>query len=256
MGAFPATPAFAEESADDLFAKANRFYENGNYEGAIGHYLSLVEDQNYSEDLFYNLGNACFRQNQLGEAVLWFRRAQIMAPRMIEPRQNLKTLKSRLGYLDFELQGLDLLLSRFKRGELTLLISLSVWFVVLSLSAAFLSRSARPARPALIVVAFGGVIVSGLLITGLLRFDHYVSVENRAIVISNTAATAVVSPTPDGKPVIDLPPGSEVRLLAKRGTWDYVDIPGEVRGWVNEDVISPLWPISSQKGDTVAASRP
>ena len=31
--------------------------------------------------LFYNLGNACFKSDRLGEAILWYERARLLSPR-------------------------------------------------------------------------------------------------------------------------------------------------------------------------------
>ncbi len=45
--------------------------------------------------------------------------------------------------------------------------------------------------------------------------------------------------------IIDLPPGSQIRLLEKRGAWNYVEIPNatdNLRGWIEADTLTPLWP--------------
>jgi hypothetical protein len=35
--------------------------------------------------------------------------------------------------------------------------------------------------------------------------------------------------------VLLLPPGSEIKMLSKRGNWIYVSLPNELRGWVPAD---------------------
>ena len=48
--------------------------------------------------------------------------------------------------------------------------------------------------------------------------------------------------------VMDLPPGSQVRVLEKRGAWTYVEIPSRpenLRGWVENRVLIPYWPWDS-----------
>ncbi len=45
--------------------------------------------------------------------------------------------------------------------------------------------------------------------------------------------------------VIDLPPGSQVRMLERRGAWVYVEVPTDsekLRGWVEVPALAPLWP--------------
>jgi hypothetical protein len=73
------------------------------------------------------------------------------------------------------------------------------------------------------------------------------AVENFATVLS-AETDAFTSPTPDAKKVIDLPPGSEVRLLQRSDKWSYVEIPGDLRGWVRSDTIAPVWPIERPTG--------
>ena len=49
-------------------------------------------------------------------------------------------------------------------------------------------------------------------------------------IVTDPEVKAVVSPVPDADPVVDLPPGSEVRLLLDRGQWQFVAIPDDLRG--------------------------
>ena len=55
--------------------------------------------------------------------------------------------------------------------------------------------------------------------------------------------TIFTAPAPDAKSVIDLPPGSEVRILRDSGPWRYVEIPGDLRGWIRAEALEPVWPI-------------
>jgi hypothetical protein len=45
---------------------------------------------------------------------------------------------------------------------------------------------------------------------------------------------------------LDLPAGSQLRLIERRGAWSYVEVPvaadEPTRGWVESSVIQPLWP--------------
>ena len=65
------------------------------------------------------------------------------------------------------------------------------------------------------------------------------------MVVTAKEVSAYTAATLTSGSVIDLPPGSQVRLLEKRGAWSYVEIPSgtePVRGWVESATYTPLWP--------------
>ncbi len=52
-----------------LFTQANSEYQKGNYEAAESYYTQVLNSGFESGSLYYNLGNACFKQKRLGEAI-------------------------------------------------------------------------------------------------------------------------------------------------------------------------------------------
>ena len=66
----------AAADAQQVFATANQAYQGGNYRVAADGYESILKNGNvFSKELFYNLGNAYFRLNQIGLSVLNYERA-------------------------------------------------------------------------------------------------------------------------------------------------------------------------------------
>ena len=65
--------------SDTLISKANEAYNQGLYDSAIATY-SLVLDQNLeSYQLYYNMGNAYFKKNDLASAILFYEKAKKIA---------------------------------------------------------------------------------------------------------------------------------------------------------------------------------
>ena len=60
---------------------ANSLYEEGRYAEAAEGYAELVESGRESGDLYYNLGNALFRDGRIGHAVLAWETALVLRPR-------------------------------------------------------------------------------------------------------------------------------------------------------------------------------
>jgi tetratricopeptide (TPR) repeat protein len=65
---------------DSVLIRAERFYRQNDFAGAIAQYQALVDTGQVSADLFYNLGNACFKNHDIKSAILNFERAKRLAP--------------------------------------------------------------------------------------------------------------------------------------------------------------------------------
>lgn len=81
------------ESANVLFKKGNQSYEEGKFDQAIGEYEKILDLGIENFGVFYNLGNAYFRQNQLGKAIINYRRALVLEPRDEDAKANLSFVK-------------------------------------------------------------------------------------------------------------------------------------------------------------------
>lgn len=231
----------AANPVDGSYEKANAAYEAAEYGQAARLYQQSLEKGQLSEELFYNLGNAHFKQGEYGEAALGYRRALILNPRMPEPQQNLRTVKNRVGLLDFEPEGIDRVFAYFRENEITTMLYGSGWLCLLSLSAVFFVRRLRRWRPMLIAASCVFAALAGASFFSLKIYHRQIAVDQRAVVTA-TDTVAQTSPVPDAKTIIELPPGSEVRIVTDSGPWQYVDIPGDLRGWVKTEALTPLWP--------------
>jgi tetratricopeptide (TPR) repeat protein len=78
------------DGLDRNFELGNEFYIEGDYTKAISEYEKILKTGYHSAELYYNLGNACFRDGQLGLAVANYIRAKRLAPRDEDIRVNLE----------------------------------------------------------------------------------------------------------------------------------------------------------------------
>ena len=78
----------------DTLEKANTHYLAGEYAEAVDDYSSLVEVGHATGDLYYNLGNALYRNGDLALALLAWKRAQWLAPRDGDILANLQRVRS------------------------------------------------------------------------------------------------------------------------------------------------------------------
>jgi tetratricopeptide (TPR) repeat protein len=65
---------------DSVLLRAEQFYQQNEFSKAIAEYQSLVDSGWVSAELFYNMGNACFKNHDIKSAILYFERAKRLAP--------------------------------------------------------------------------------------------------------------------------------------------------------------------------------
>jgi tetratricopeptide (TPR) repeat protein len=65
---------------DSVLLRAEQFYQQNEFSKAIAEYQSLTESGWASAELFYNLGNAYFKNHDIKSAILYFERAKRLAP--------------------------------------------------------------------------------------------------------------------------------------------------------------------------------
>ena len=83
-------------SQDDLIAKANSFYQSGNFAQAAEAYRQVADAGYESPVLYYNLGNSYYRLGKIGYAILNYERAQKLAPGDDDITHNLALANSRI----------------------------------------------------------------------------------------------------------------------------------------------------------------
>ncbi len=65
---------------DSLFLNANKLYQQGDYEPALEVYNAVILNGYESADLYYNMGNAAYRSNSIGHAILYYEKALKLEP--------------------------------------------------------------------------------------------------------------------------------------------------------------------------------
>ncbi len=89
-----ALPTFCAETADSLKIAADSAYARTDYGEAVRLYETLAKDAP-NVTVYYNLGNAYYRKNESGKAILNYRRALRMDPSDEDVRYNLELCMSK-----------------------------------------------------------------------------------------------------------------------------------------------------------------
>ena len=219
--------------AQSAFDDANTAYAEGRYEEAAELYQSLLDEQP-DATLYYNLGNARFKQGELSQAILNYERALRLKPNYKDAKYNLAFAQSRI--VD-NIKEQDFFLSSWARA-LRNTLSEPKWFMIsivlfiLGLAGVLLFLLGREpwVRKSAFHTAWIALLFS--LITGLngLSLHNRDTLRNEAI-ITQGIVNAKSSPDRSGTDLFTLHEGTKVTIHETLGEWVNVRV-GSNEGWI------------------------
>lgn len=77
-----------------LFDQATEAYNVGEYQKAIESYEKILENGEHSANLYYNMGNAYYKQNQIAPSIYYYEKALLLQPNDPEIENNLAYAKN------------------------------------------------------------------------------------------------------------------------------------------------------------------
>jgi tetratricopeptide (TPR) repeat protein len=235
--------AIAQDN-EQLAAKAAKAYNNRHYSEAIGQYVKIIDGGYESYELYYNLGNAYFRNNETAEAILYYEKALKLAPNNEDIKHNIEVVNSKLNdkvemvpelfykrWWKMLLNMLDIdMLAVVNIILLTLsLISIAIYIAVSSI---FIRKISFWAGISLMLLFSVGVLAAS-------QRNHYLTNQHEAIVFMPTV-NIKSSPDENSKDIFVLHEGTKVKLLDIVAEWQEIRIANGSVGWIKTSDIRKI----------------
>jgi tetratricopeptide (TPR) repeat protein len=74
---------------ENIFEQGKELYKNGKYQQAINSWMQILENGETSAELYFNLGNAQYKLNQIGPSIYYYEKALQLAPNDADIKNNL-----------------------------------------------------------------------------------------------------------------------------------------------------------------------
>ena len=221
-----------------LFTQANSAYVKGDFRAAAQGYQQIIDGGYRSAEVYYNLGNACYKQGEMAAAILNYEKAHKLAPGDEDINFNIQLANAKTTdkieadtgfFLQNWYQSFILFIS---------LQSLTVWSIVFwLLGSAVFAYYLFAATIALKKVSFYTGLACALL--GLCTMlmaggqSAYFNSHHQAIIFS-PAVNIKGSPDKAAKNLFVLHEGTKVEVLERSNNWLRIRLANGNEGWIGE----------------------
>ncbi len=232
------------QSEGNLLQQAAAAYAQENYEAAIDLYEQVLTSGKEAFELYYNLGNAYFKTDQIGPAILNYERAARLAPADPDLQHNLALAQARtVDKIDMVpvpelITGYKSFVNRFS-ADTWGVFSIVAFILLLIAIGSFLLFSAKWLKQLFLTIA--GVLLVLTLIFFFFGWQQQSWLNNRKEAIVFSPSTRVVSaPNDTGTELFVLHEGTKVRVEERFREWVRIRIGNGNSGWVPEEVIEEI----------------
>lgn len=234
-------PGYAQRSeAARLFEEGNSHYRQGNYAGAIAAYQRVLDQGYASGALYHNLGNAYFRQDDLGQAIRYYLKARQVLPTNREVRHNLEIARART--VDDIAQLPEPFWKPWWQGLVRTLgagglFGLGVLFYLTAAALVgrwiWMQERNEWVRRGLAAAGLAAVvfIAAGFLASLTPQLDRQAVIIAEAVVLHD-------APVPDATTDLTLHEGLTLSILREQGAWMEVELPNGATGWIEAATVA------------------
>ena len=86
--------AFSIAQNNILFSQGNSLYNEGKFQDAINTYESILDTENHSSELYFNLANAYYKLNRIAPSVYYYEKALQLSPNDKDIKNNMSFAKN------------------------------------------------------------------------------------------------------------------------------------------------------------------
>lgn len=225
---------------EQLINDANTKYSENSFSAAIELYSKVINSGFESADLYYNMGNAYFKNKQNAYAILYYEKAKLLAPHNKKIDHNLRFAQQ---FVQDEIKEvpqffLTKFLSKFVRINKTdtwAIISFSLFgLTLLSLLFMFFSKVLNQKRLALVLAVF--LFVSSLTTFAFaFKMKQITSVDNYGVILN--VVTVKSSPDESSTDLYILHEGVKIEIEDNLNGWYEIKLLDGRIGWVKAEIL-------------------
>lgn len=229
---------------ETLFEQGNTLYNDGNYTLAIEKYQTILENGKHSAELYFNLGNAYYKLNNIAPSIYYYEKALQLAPNDKEILNNIAFARNMT--IDDIATIPEIGFSKFV-NSITNMMSFDAWammavgfvilFVILILSYYFSYTSFK--KRIAFVVSSASIVFA--CVSVIMAYHNYNLKKNDKPAIVFAKESQIKSePNLRSTEAFKLHEGTKVQILDTVNNWKRIKLADGKTGWIISDDIKAL----------------
>ena len=228
-------------ASDSLQFRAEKCYNNKNYKCAIEAYQSYIKQGYVSYKLYYNLGNAFYKNNEIGKAIYNYELANKLNPNNVDVKNNLRIANEKT--IDKIESKENFFLRAIKSGLVNYLTTdgwawLSIISLIVCLGLAFLFFMTSIISIKRISFFTSALFLIVFISSMFIGFSALSSKQQISFAIITTRETKIhEEPTVTSKSKFSLHDGTKVSVIESNDNWTNIKLENGNEGWVKTNDI-------------------
>lgn len=216
------------------FKQANDYYEQGQYFKSIDLYKKIINTGVNNGYIYFNLANAYFKNEQLGQAILNYKIAELLQPRNSDVKANLKfaleQTEDQLSTEESVRPVLGIIFFWFYDFNITEIIIITIIsnFILCLLAALFIYKRNDILRTIMFIV----LLITLILITSTILKVYALNHPSEAV-ITEKKATIKSGNGDTYSTLFTLNEGTILDVSDKKGDWYKFSLSDGRKGWIN-----------------------
>lgn len=230
---------------EDAFAQGNEFYQEGRFDEAVHAYRSVLGAGLESADVYYNLGNAFFKADSLGRAILNWERALVLDPGHDDARSNLDLARTLTQDaveplpVFWPVRAWRWWIRWLPRPVLLGLVGMAWVMLWAGVTIRVLARRGAARRAAWVVAVVGAGLVV-VLLPPLAAREFGVGAVERGVILAGTVPVRSAPTSDENLVLFEIHEGTRVRIDQRTDAWAEVVLDDGKVGWVETGVFEAI----------------
>jgi|Deesub1362A_J573_1020465.scaffolds.fasta_scaffold06135_3 tetratricopeptide (TPR) repeat protein len=223
----------------ELLNEGNELYRKGNYFGAVKKYEKIIEKGVKNHIVYYNLGNAYFKLGEIGEAILWYKRARKINPMDKDVLYNLEfARKRRKGGKTEGSRILNIVKRKILSLGVNFLVGVSIFLYlgIIGLGVRYFFKKEERIKKIMIII--GSVLV---IVVGVSVFNIKTLTQNEGVVLTRIGEIRS-GPGEGYSLIVNLYEGEEFIILEEYKGWVKILTQEKIEGWLKKETIGVVFP--------------
>ena len=231
------------DTNNELFAEANRLYDERNFDSAIVLYMQILENNEKTgtppnSAVLYNISNSAYRVGNIGKAILFLERAKLLAPNNRDIAANLDFLRRQtvdrfeIPEKSFAEQIFDYFQNLIRLETQIIIIIILSFLITAILGFTLFSPRLRTLKIYTMMILF---LIT--LILGISAGAKYNTKRNTIRGVIMAESINAVNEPRGSKTIFNAHAGTVLNIISSEGNWYFVSLPNGVSGWVQKQFV-------------------